>query len=379
MHILFDLRSLNALPAPDWLYLVALVDGLLPALTDSDRITILTARKSPLLLPPLEHPSVRYVEAKHHGRSLGGAWELNRWVHNLAPDVYWSADPLMRPPARRHHPITIIFAVEQLLHFAEAGRYGRMKRWKWWLMAVPRLWAADALICPSHALEVRLIAGLGLGIRRKTHVIPNGVHLVFRRHNEAEIATVRRRWLVPKRYVLMVGHAIGQHNLKTPLQALAENEEVSSPTCILVGDAKPSPELRAFLREQHLDGMVRFIDINALTPSDLSALYSGASATFEPSLRADYRPTILQSMACGTPVIGAATQANQEYFGNAILRVHPTNASEWSKALTALTLSADLRERLIQRGLAIANTYTWSATAKASLALARCHTQAPSP
>lgn len=370
MHILFDLRTVDALPAADRIYLIALVDGLLPALGEGDRVTVLLAKGKPLLLPPIEHPAVAYVEAERAGRTSAGAAELMRLARRLRPNVYWSADPLLRPPLWPRR-LKVVFAAEELLHFADPARFGRLERLWWRLTARPRLAAAHALVCPSHAQEVRLIAALGLHARRKTHVVPNGVHPIFRRHDEAEILAARRRWLVPQRYVLLVGRAEGRHNLGTPLRALAGNEEVSSATCVIVGDATPPPALRALIRDCHLEGMVRTIDADALPPADLSALYSGATVTFEPSTCADYRPTILQSMACGTPVICAASAVNEELFGNAALRVHPTDAAEWGKAFTALTLSSGLRERLVERGLACVAGRTWTATAKATMALAR--------
>ena len=117
-------------------------------------------------------------------------------------------------------------------------------------------------------------------------------------------------------------------------------------------------------------GQRRFINAAAIPPEDLSALYSGAVATFEPAYGADYRPSILRSMACGTPVICAADAANGELYGNAALRVHPTDPAEWARAFVSLTLSAPLRERLVARGEACAAERSWGATARASFAIA---------
>lgn len=371
MHILFDLRTADALPSADRIYLFALVDGLLPALAEGDRVSVLRAQGHPLPLPPIEHPSVTYLDACYPGRTSAGTAELARLVRRHRVTVYWSADPLLRPPVRPHRRLKVVFATEELLYFSDPSRFSRWARIWWWFTARTRLLAADALVCPSHAQSIRLIAALGLHVRHKTHVITNGVHPIFRPHDEAEILEARRRWLVPKHYVLLIGKAEGRHNFDTPLRALAHNEEVSSVTCVIIGEASPSPALRELIRDFHLEGMVRCIDAAALPPADLSALYSGAAVTFEPSLSADYRPAVLQSLACGTPVICAASAVNTELFGNAVLRVHPTDAAEWGKAFTALTLSSGLRERLITRGFACVQDRTWTATAKASMALAR--------
>ncbi len=369
MHILFDLRSLVALRRADRIYLSALVDGLLPALQACDRVTVLLDAKGTFPFPKVEDTRFVYRLTRHPARSRRGARELAQIVRKIFPAVYWSADPLAELPSLPRR-VKVVFSAEALLHLAEVTRGGWLRRRLNRARVRRRVRQATALVCPSHAQEVQTIAALGLPLRRKTRVIHPGVHPLFRQHPEAEIVEARRRWLVPKHYIIIEGRAREGSNLETPLRALGGNEEVPSTTCIIIGSAQPTPELRALIREYHLEGMVRCIDSEAISAADLSALYSGATATFEPAMGADYRPTILQSMACGTPVICAASAQNVELFGNAVLRVHPTDANEWRKAFTALTLSTTLRERLIARGVQCVGNYTWTRTAKASRALA---------
>lgn len=352
-------------------YLAAIVDSLLPAIEEGDRVTILFDHKLNFPFPRIEHPSVSYHTMKAPARGKRGSAELNALVRTDCPDVYWSADPLIRPPTSSLKRIKTIFAVEELLHFTHKRAYSWKERIRWRLQAGHRLLAADAIVCPSHALRVHLVAYVGLRLRRRTHIIPNGVLPIFRHHTDEEISDVRRKWLVPKRYVLMVEQDGANSYLKTPLKALALSFDVSSFTCVIVGRPDLPDDLRETIRDAHLEGMIRFIDSTKLPISDLSTLYSGATVMFDPSQRVDYRPAMLQGMACGTPIICAASNANAELYGNATLVVHPTDPVEWSQALIDLTLSSALRERLETRGLACANRFTWTATVKQSFMLAR--------
>lgn len=353
-------------------YLAAIVDSLLPAIEENDRVTILFDHKLSFPFPRIEHPSVSYHTLRHHARGKRGAAELNALVRTILPDVYWSADPLVRPPvAPSGKRIKIIFAVEELLHFTHRNAFQWRERFRWRFQASHRLLSADAIVCPSHALRVHLVASVGLRLRRITHVIPNGVLPIFRHHSDEEISDVRRKWLVPKRYVLMVEQAGGNDYLETPLKAMALSYDVSSFTCVIVGSPDLPERLRELIRDDHLEGLIRFIDSTKLSINDLSILYSGATAMFDPSQRVDYRPAMLQGMACGTPIICAASSANAELYGNATLVVHPTDPVEWSQALIDVTLSSVLRERLRTRGQACANKFTWTSTVKQSFMLAR--------
>ena len=379
MRLLFDLRTVRSLPTAGRIYLAALTDGLLPALAEGDAVLILRAPGAPAPLSPIEHPSVFYREARFPGRTFRGARELNRITQDFRPDVYWSADPLCAPPSARGRPLKTVYAVEETLHFYESDRFGWLERWSWQAFACKRLRAAAALVCPSHALAVRLVAALGFRVRSRTHIVTNGILPVFRRYSAQEVLEARRKWRVPQRYVLLVGRTSERHNFETPLKALAETSEVSSVPCVILGAAQTPADLREQIRDFHLEGMVRFLDIDALSLPETAALISGAAMVFEPSLSADYRPTVLRSMACGTPVVCAASAVNAELFGNAVLRVHPTDVAEWGKAFSALMISSSLRERLIARGLERTTPLTWTATAKRSMAIARALTEPGTP
>lgn len=367
MHILFDLRTRALLPRAAGIYLAALADNFLPALASEDSVTILSAQGAELPFEPIAQHAVTYCQGKHDARSHAGARELAAIAARQGVDVYLSADPLVRPPPG----VQTLFAISEVRHFLEPRAFGWCERLRWRFEARPRLLAAQAVLCPSHALEVRLIAHAGWQLRRRTRVIESGVEPSFRVVSEETVLAVRRRWLVPRRYVLMVETVGAAANLEVPLRALAQNEEVSAVTCVIVGRRTLPGLMRERVRACHLEGMVRYLPVDELPDADLAALMTGAAAVFEPTRETDFRPTIAQALACGAPVICSAGATNQELFGNAVLRVHPTDPAEWAKAFSAVTLSLALRERLRERGLQCMAERTWTATAKAVFALAR--------
>ena len=365
MHVYLDLRTTALLPAPLRSWQEAVAEWFLPVLEAEAKVTLLVEAGS-AVAKQVEGQAHTCRVGCHNARSWRGAKELMRWVKADAPDIYWSADPLICPPAGR---VRRVYTVAELSHFTDAHRFSWSERLRWRVKAQRRLLASDALLCPSHALEVRLVALLGLKARRKTHVVREGVLPIFSKRSPEEILTARRQWRVPQRYVLMVAREGYERELAVPLKAVARSEEVSSVPCVIVGNRETPSILRGTIRAGHLEGLVRFIDSASIDASAISALYSGADVTFEPSLQPDASPAVLQSMACGAPVICAATATNRELFGQAVLRVHPTDADEWSKAFVALTLSQPLRERQIERGLALASQRQGQESVKATLQL----------
>lgn len=354
MHILFDLRTLERLPVAHQIDLVSMWDRILPTIEADMRITLFVT--SDAKLPRFDHPAITYVSSgKNHHRKASRE-ELSAVIKRHRPTHYLSPDPRLPPPRE----IPSFFIISELTHLFADVKRGLFKKWRRFRVLRRHLASVSGIICPSHALFVRLVAAFGWFIRHKCRIVHHGVHPAFRTHTTNEITLMRRKFLIPKAYAILLGDSI--ETLKIPLQALGRCEEVSAITCIIVGPSHLSHALRETIREAHLEGLIRFIDDDHLTMHQLSTLYSGAVVTFEPSCGADYRPAILQSMASGTPIICAASTDHDELYGNATVVVHPSSITEWMKAFEMIILSSLLRDRLIARGFDCVAEKGWGKT-----------------
>jgi glycosyltransferase involved in cell wall biosynthesis len=98
--------------------------------------------------------------------------------------------------------------------------------------------------------------------------------------------------------------------------------------------------------------------------ADLPALYSGALITAVPSLYEGFGIPVLESMACGTPVLTSNVSSLPEVAGDAALTVDPTDLDAIVTALQRLIDDSALREVLIAKGLARAAEFTWDRSAQ---------------
>lgn len=370
MHILFDLRTFKRLTMSASIYLADMVDAFLPALQEGDRVTILLGAATLLPWDPIEHPAVAYLAVHEAPGTRTATAELTKLLQSSQVDIWWSADTSL-PPPKLKHPFKLVYAVENLQVLFGNQKGGFWNRLAEKRIALQNLLRADAIICPNKAISARVIHAIGISARHKTFIIPNGIPPVFRCHAVEEIVQMRRKLLIPQRYVLVNGSASTADYLTPVLEALGASEEISSITCVVLGDAKLPNTLREVIRDCHLEGMIRFLNVAKLEVPEIAALYSGASILFEPSQAIAYFPSILRAMASGTPVVCAASPANEELYGQAVLRIHPTDAREWISAFTTLTLSTALRDRQIAKGFEHVNAYTSTTMAKRSFAFAR--------
>jgi glycosyltransferase involved in cell wall biosynthesis len=117
-------------------------------------------------------------------------------------------------------------------------------------------------------------------------------------------------------------------------------------------------------------GLRRLIHFTGYVPvEDLPAIYNLGEFFVFPSLYEGFGLPVVEAMACGTPVITANTSSLDEIGAGAAETVDPQNVEALLEAIVALASDADRRRDLRQRGLARAQQFSWSRTAKEMLAL----------
>jgi len=104
---------------------------------------------------------------------------------------------------------------------------------------------------------------------------------------------------------------------------------------------------------------------------DLAVLYSAATLHVMPSRYEGFGLTVLEAMACGTPVVCSNTSSLPEVAGEAALLVPPDDMHGWAEAIARVWSDAALRAQMRARGLAQAARFTWENTARQTLEVYR--------
>jgi glycosyltransferase involved in cell wall biosynthesis len=163
-----------------------------------------------------------------------------------------------------------------------------------------------------------------------------------------------------KNYLLFYGAIEPKKNVGRLLEAyLASN--VDKPLVIAGASAwKSDEELRLLsgLNGERLLRMRRVIRIPYLSFNQLVNLTRGALALVFPSLYEGFGLPILESMACGTPVITSNIGSMKEIAGDAALLVDPYNTREIKQAIVAMVSSDSLQAQKSALGYKIAACYS---------------------
>ena len=116
------------------------------------------------------------------------------------------------------------------------------------------------------------------------------------------------------------------------------------------------------LRKPGCSEYVQFIGF--ADDADLPALYSEAVVTALPSLYEGFGFPVIESMACGTPVLTSNVSSLPEVAGDAAIMVEPEKLEAIVVGLERLIRDEALRAMLVGRGLVRAKQFTWERTAR---------------
>ena len=99
----------------------------------------------------------------------------------------------------------------------------------------------------------------------------------------------------------------------------------------------------------------------------LACFYTGASAFVFPSLYEGFGLPILESMACGCPVICSNAASMPEVDGKPAFLINPTDAEALAHALDVVLTDSTLRQSMGQQGIYRTKQFSWKETAMKTL------------
>jgi glycosyltransferase involved in cell wall biosynthesis len=207
---------------------------------------------------------------------------------------------------------------------------------------------ARMLVTVSEFSKRELVEVLGVPPERVA-VIPEGVGERFRR--DADAVAARERYGLAGPYALAVGTVSARKNLAVLEQAARALRDRGVELVVAGSD-------RGYLRAEPTS----LRRLGYVGDVDLPGLYAGALALALPSRYEGFGLPCLEAMACGTPVVAAASGALPETVANAGLLVDPDDPAAFADALLAAA-NDPMRERLVSAGLRRAAEFSWDRTA----------------
>ena len=231
----------------------------------------------------------------------------------------------------------------------------------WHRFLLPRLiMSVKAIITMSNFSKTRIIEYFGLQ-PEVVHCIPEGVdphH--FHSQPEAEILRIRQRFSLESEYLLLVASLEPRKNIKRLLAAWKKiSSELEGKTLVIAGG-----KYRVFKEIEISKNVEKVRWLGYVDEQDLPGLYSAAQAYILPSLYEGFGLSVLEAMACGTPVAIANSGALPEVAAESALFFDPHSVDSIAAAIGVILCDPVLRRDLKERGLERSRLFSWDRTAQ---------------
>ncbi len=228
-----------------------------------------------------------------------------------------------------------------------------------------QLKSSTKIIAVSKATKMDLIKKIGCN-PKKIEVVYEGYdqNLFKPLKNDALVSSLRHFRLKSGNYFLFVGTVQPRKNLTKLIKAFASLRGYD--LAIAGSKGWMSEDIYSLPKELGIDERVRFLGY--VPDRDLPALYSGAKAFIFPSLFEGFGLPILESQACGCPVITSNLSSMPEVAGKGAILVNPYNIDDIVKGMKEIE-DSKTRDKLIKAGFENIKRFSWEKCAKETLAL----------
>jgi glycosyltransferase involved in cell wall biosynthesis len=193
----------------------------------------------------------------------------------------------------------------------------------------------------------------------KVVVVSNGVDDKFYQLPAEEVQEIKRNYeSSPDTFCLLnVGTNHQRKNVDNILKSLVVLRDRGVSVKLWKVGSEFSSEQQKLIRSNSLEPMIKFIS----TPDTITllGLYNAADVLLAPSLYEGFGLTVLEAMACGTPVVSANVSSLPEVAGDAAILVDPLDVQAIANAVCCLQSDPILRQSYIEKGLARTKQFSW--------------------
>lgn len=223
---------------------------------------------------------------------------------------------------------------------------------------------ATKLITVSEFSKSDLMRTYGVS-DSKIDIVYNGVNSAYSPINETEKKEIRKQISGDDNYFLFVGALHPRKNLVNLFAAFDDYKRVwkTKTKLVVVGNKMWWTKIIEQSFEQ-MEFKNEVIFVAHQSTKELRKIYGAAVALVYVSYFEGFGIPIIESFACGTPVITSNVTSMPEVAGNAAIIVDPFDIEEIKQALHSIETDMELRTMKIHQGFDRCLNFNWDNSAK---------------
>ena len=183
-----------------------------------------------------------------------------------------------------------------------------------------------------------------------------------------DVRRVLKKYTIVNKYLLYLGTLKPSKNLEGILDAFAlikiSNGELLNKLQLVIAGKKGWMYDSIYKRVEKLGLSQKVVFTDYVSEGDKAALLAGATLFLAPSFWEGFGLHVLESLACGTPVLVSGVGSLPEVVGKAGVFVETSPCSIADGIKKVLKMKGAEYNNLVDKGLKQASFYTWEATAR---------------
>lgn len=270
-------------------------------------------------------------------------------------DLYWEANFIPIKNIKSKKTVTSVHDFSFILH-KEFHPKERVKYFENFFYT--NILRSNKIICFSFFTKQEILSMLDF-TEEDVHVIYHGIeHNLFKIQNNLNVD-----FYLPKKFIFSVGSIEPRKNLLGLLEAydLLEDNFKMEYKLVLAGfKGWENKEIMTLIEKNkeniHYLGFISDIE--------LVKVYNLATCFVFPSFYEGFGLPVLESMACGTPVICSNTSSLPEVGGDVVVYCNPYDVYDIKNKIEIVLNDENLQKEMIKNGLERAKLFSWEKSAE---------------
>jgi len=200
---------------------------------------------------------------------------------------------------------------------------------------------------------------------QKISIVHHGIDSNFTiiDRNDPKLLEIKKKYDLPCKFIFFLGNIEPRKNIASIVAAYknltSKNTDLEKYELILAGNI--SPLCQKIVEKEKLK------TCGYIEREDRPYVYNLASLFVYPSFFEGFGLPVLESMACGTPVIASNSSSISEVAGKAAILIDPNRPAELAQALKNILTDEKLYNKMKRRGLTQSQKFNWKKCALESM------------
>lgn len=222
---------------------------------------------------------------------------------------------------------------------------------------------ADFIITDSDSTSNDLISKYKIPLDKLKTVYLGIDHNIFKPHDNFEDIYSKYNLCESNRYIFHISSEQPRKNMDAIIKAFYKIKKMKGfddLKLLKAGNAQYKSDRKRIVTLVNTLGLQKdVIFLNYVPIGDLPKIYSLSELFVFPSFYEGFGFPILESMACGTPVITSNVSSLPELTGDAGITINPDDVESLKKSMIDVLSNNGLKKMLIKRGLQQSSKFTW--------------------